>query len=85
MVEVCGLNIFSSSLYIHAEITIQPHLPSGPVGPNQLDESISNFRDGFFFFFRNSYKQTVKTLIRRRVPRRLIWVCTVCLSSKKGR
>ena len=25
-----------------------------------------------------NYSQTVKTLIRRRVLRRLIWVCTVC-------
>ena len=28
---------------------------------------------------RNPCKQTVKTLMRRRVLRRLIWVCTVCL------
>ena len=31
---------------------------------------------------RYSCKQTVKTLIRRRVLRRLIWVCTVCLCPK---
>ena len=28
-------------------------------------------------------KQTVETLIRRRVLRRLIWVCTVCLCPTK--
>ena len=41
----------------------------------------------FRFYFipnRNSCKQTVKTLIRRRILRRLIWVCTVCLGPKNG-
>ena len=33
---------------------------------------------------RNSCKQTVKILIRRRVLRLLIRVCTVCLCPKKG-
>ena len=45
---------------------------------------------GAFFYFdfifnRISSKQTVQTLIRRRVLRRLIWVYTVCLGPKKGR
>ena len=31
-----------------------------------------------------NYLQTVETLIRRRVPRRLIWVCTVCQSPFYG-
>ena len=42
--------------------------------------------DVLFHFYsisnRNSCKQTVKTLIRRRDLRRLIWVCTVCLCPK---
>ena len=33
---------------------------------------------------RNFSKQTVKTPIRRRILRRLIWVCTVCLCHKNG-
>ena len=42
---------------------------------------------GVLFYFHsisnsNSCYQTVKTLIRRRVLRRLIWVCTVCLCPK---
>ena len=39
-----------------------------------------------FYSISNRYfcKQTVKTLIRRRVLRRLIWVCTVCLCPKNG-
>ena len=42
---------------------------------------------GVLFYFysisnSNSCYQTVKTLIRRRVLRRLIWVCTVCLCPK---
>ena len=36
------------------------------------------------FFYRNSYKQTVKTLIRYHILRHLIWVCTVCLCPKNG-
>ena len=31
-----------------------------------------------------NYLQTVETMIRRRVLRRLIWVCTVCQSPFKG-
>ena len=37
----------------------------------------------YFIFDRNSCQQTVKTLIRRRVLRRLILVYTVCLCPKK--
>ena len=39
-----------------------------------------------FYSISNRYscKQTVKTLIRHRVLRRLIWVCTVCLYPKNG-
>ena len=37
----------------------------------------------FFFYYlnlnRTFCKQTVETLIRRRVLRRLVWVCTICL------
>ena len=44
---------------------------------------------GAFFYFdfifnRISCKQTVKTLIRRLVLRRLIWICTVFLCPKNG-
>ena len=38
----------------------------------------------YLIFDRNSYKQTVKTLIRRLVLRRVICVCTVCLCPKNG-
>ena len=38
---------------------------------------------GIFHFYSNSYrsfcKQTVETLIRRRILRRLVWVCAFCL------
>ena len=30
---------------------INPHLPSGSVHPHQLDESISNFRGVWWYFF----------------------------------
>ena len=40
----------------------------------------------FFHFYhifdRNSCEQTVYTLTRQRIMRRLIWVCTVCLCPK---
>ena len=43
---------------------------------------------GVFYIFiqiliEYSFKQTVENLIRRRVVRRLFWVCTVCTSHKK--
>ena len=47
--------------------------------------------DEYFHFYclwhRSTCKQTVKTLSRRRVLRRLNWVCTVCIRvrSKKGK
>ena len=52
--------------------------------------SILGVSDVLYHFYsissRYSSWQTVKTLIRRRVLRRLIWVCTVCLHvcSKNG-
>ena len=46
---------------------------------------VSGVRFHFYSILnRSSCKQTVKTLIRRRVLRRLIWVCTVCLGPKNG-
>ena len=42
---------------------------------------------GIFPLYSNSnrifYEQTVETLIRRRILRRLIWVCAVCLCPTK--
>ena len=39
-----------------------------------------------FYSISNRYSclQTVKTLIKRRILRRLIWICTICLCSKNG-
>ena len=43
--------------------------------------------EGIYHFYQNFNrkfcKQTVETLIRRRVLQRLIWVCTVCLCPTK--
>ena len=70
--------------------TGNPYLPCGLFHPYQLDKSISIFRGGLrtvfifiLFFYGNSYKQIVKTLIRCHILRRLIWVCTFCLCPKK--
>ena len=37
----------------------------------------------YSYFNRTFWKQTVETQIRRRVLRRLIWVCTYCLCTSK--
>ena len=62
---------------------INPFKPSGLFYLIPLDRSISNIRHVFFYYDHVLYKylnlmQTVWTLIRRRVLRRLIWVSTVC-------
>ena len=56
----------------------------------QLDQSIFIFKGccvAVFIFIQNFKsafcKQIVETLIRRRVLRRRIWVCTVCLCPTK--
>ena len=55
----------------------------------QLDQSIFFLRVvGWYYSFysnlnRTSYKQTVESLIRRHILRRLIWVYTVCLCPTK--
>ena len=65
-------------------IAFNPFMPNVLSHPYQSDDSISNLGllGGIFHFYsnfkRNVYKQTVESLIRRRVLRRLIWFCTVC-------
>ena len=67
-----------------------PLLPNGISRLYQLDRSVSVLRvvGCFFFHFYSNFnitffQQTVETLIRRRVLRRLIWVCTACLCPTK--
>ena len=69
-------------------LTINPFIPNGISHRYQLEQSVFKGCKVVFFVF-NSYfnrkfcKQTMDTLIRRRVLRRLIWVCTVCLCPTK--
>ena len=71
--------------------SINPFKPNGISHYYQLDQFISVLRvvmlGGILHLNSNSdrtfCKQTVETLIRRRVLRRLIWVCTVCLCPTK--
>ena len=68
---------------------LNPFKPNGISHYYQLDQYISVLRDvGSIFHFYSNFnltfcKQLVETLIRRRVLRRLIWVCTVCSMSHK--
>ena len=60
-------------------------MPNGISHPYHLDESISILMvvEWYFHFcskLNGAFRtQTVETLIRCRIPRRLIWVYTVCL------
>ena len=71
------------------------HAYFNPFNPNrfshnyQLDKSIVVLRviGGIIHFYSNRNrtfcKRIVETLIRRRVLRRLVWVCTICLCPTK--
>ena len=64
---------------------INPHLPGEPVINWTSTFPILGVRFHFYSISnRYSCQQTVKTLIRSRVLRRLVWVCTVCLCPKNG-
>ena len=60
---------------------------NGISNPYQLDQSISVLRLLVFFHFiqilMEPCKQIVETLIRHRILRCLVWVCTICLRSTK--
>ena len=76
------------SSLINLFLTLNPFNPKRIAKSYQLDHSISVLRVvvGIFrlyYFLIESTKQTVETLIRRRVPRSLILVCTVCLCPTK--
>ena len=65
-----------------------PIMPNGFSHRYQLEQSISVLRllggiSHFYDFNKAFYKQKVETHIRRRILRRLIWVCTVCLCPTK--
>ena len=69
---------------------LNPFKPNGFSYLYRKVESISNFMGvlvGIFHFYSKSHrifcKQTVETLIRRRVMRRMVWVCIVCLCPTK--
>ena len=67
------------------EVYLNPFKPNGISHFFQLEKSISNLRllGGLFILFSNFNrricKRTVKFLIRHRVMRCLIWICTVCI------
>ena len=81
---------FTGKMFVHFMRTaFNPFMPNGISHRYQLEQSISVLRDVrwyFSFLFkcnRKVCKQTVETLIRRRILWCLIWVCTVCLCPTK--
>ena len=95
-VIVCGVLIIIICFYLQHLVMnnrssnyFNPFKPNEISHSNQLDQPISVLRVvGSIFhlnsnFVRTFSKQTVEILIRRRVLRRLIWVCTVCLCPTK--
>ena len=64
----------------------KPNVLSYLVRCTSLFQILGVFGDSFRFYSnsnRTLCEQTVETLIRRRVLRRLIWVCAVCLCPTK--
>ena len=74
----------------HLELfKLNPFKPNGVSHCYQLEQSIFVSIDvGWYFSFYSNFnrtfcKQTVETLIRRRVLWRLVWICIVCLCPTK--
>ena len=78
-------------LYWLRLLSVNPFMPNGISHCYQLDQPISVFKGCLAVFFdfiqilmeHSVYKQTVETLIRRCIVRRLVWVSTVCLCPTK--
>ena len=66
---------------------LNPFKSNGIYHRYKLEQFISVLRDdgwyNSFYSNFNTTKQTVETLIKRRVLRRLIWVCAACLCPTK--
>ena len=76
------------NFYLMWVLDINPFMPNVSSHPYQSHEPFSNFRIvGWYFFLfkskKNFCKQPMENLIRRRILRRLIWFCTVCLRPTK--
>ena len=85
-IETTSYVYFTGKIFVHFMRTaFNPFMPNGISHPYQLEQSISVLRDvRWYFHFYSSFnrklcKQTVETLIRRRILWRLIWVCAICL------
>ena len=83
------LQTFTKGLFLpYFELYNNPFKPNGISHGYKFDQSISVLRlvewyFTFLFKFQLNTKQTVEPLIRRRVMRRLIWSCTVCICPTK--
>ena len=81
--------MFNSEFVHYMRTAFNPVIPNGISHRYQLKKSISVLRGVRWYFFilssfnRKLCKQTVETLIRRRILWRLIWVCTICLCPTK--
>ena len=89
LVYISQVKCFSSEFVHSMRTAFNPFMPNGISHCDQLEQSISVWRGVrcFFHFYssfnRKSCKQTVETLIRRRILWHLIWVCTICLCPTK--
>ena len=80
---ICSSILHINTLKSHISLMDFP-FPSLSIGRVHLSfkRCLVCFFHFYHIFDRNSCEQTVQTLIRRRVLRRLIWVCTDCLCPK---
>ena len=85
---ISQVKCFNSELVHFMKTAFNPFMLNWISHRYQLEQSISVLRGvrcyfSFSSFKRKLCKQTVETLIRRRILRRLIWVCTICLCPTK--
>ena len=86
---ISQVKCFNSEFVHFMRPAFNPFMPNGISHRYQLEQSISVLRGvtWYFSFFiqvnRKLCKQTVETLIRRRILWHLVWVCTICLYPTK--
>ena len=89
LIYISQVKCFNSEFVHFMRTAFHPFMRNGISHRYQLEQSISVLRGVRWYlnfyssFNRKLCKQTVETLIRRRILWRLIWVCTICLCPTK--